>query len=74
MRTKDLITEANSLPIDEKVILVDSLLKSFNNPVSGVDQEWTRLAKKRLSDLYSKKIKFIPGDLVFSRIQKKFSK
>lgn len=73
MRTKDLIEEAISLPVEERAIVVDSLLKSLNPPESDIDKKWADVAKQRLSELRSGEVKAIPGDEVFSKIWNKYS-
>ena len=71
MKTKDLIAEANSLPIDERALIVDSLLKSLNTPEKDIDKEWSKVAKKRLSEMRSGNVKSIPGKEVFDKILKR---
>ena len=67
MKTKDLITEAISLPIEERTIVVDSILKSINQPEAQIDKIWTKTAKQRLHDLRSGKIKSIFVSLIAAR-------
>jgi len=74
MKTKDLIAEATSLPIDERALLIDTLLKSINAPEITIDREWVKIAKKRLAELLSGTVKSIPGKIVFDKIRRKFSK
>ncbi|OFY62412.1 MAG: addiction module protein [Bacteroidetes bacterium RIFCSPLOWO2_02_FULL_36_8] len=74
MKTKDLISEANFLPVEERALIVDSLLLSFNSTYTDIESEWSKVAKKRLSELRSGIIKSIPGEVVFDKIQRKFSK
>ncbi|MBW1800123.1 MAG: addiction module protein [Deltaproteobacteria bacterium] len=50
-KTQDLIDEAISLPIEERAILVDSLLCSMNPSSEENDQKWASEAKKRLEEL-----------------------
>jgi putative addiction module component (TIGR02574 family) len=73
MKTKDVIAEAISLPIEERVIVVDSLLKSINPPELDIDKKWLAVAKKRLAELRSGKVEAIPGDEVFKKVWKRFS-
>jgi putative addiction module component (TIGR02574 family) len=73
MKTKDLIAEAISLPVEERAMVVDSILKSLNPPESDIDQQWAAVAKQRLKELRSGAVEAIPGDEVFKRIWKRFS-
>lgn len=73
MKTKDLIAEAISLPVEERALVVDSLLRSLNPPESNIDKKWARVAKRRLSELRSGQVEALPGDEVFARIWKRFS-
>lgn len=74
MNTKTLITEAVSLPVEERAILVDSLLKSLNQPEAEIDRKWAVVARRRLSQLKSGQTKPISGDEVFSKIWTRFDK
>ena len=71
---KELIIEATSLPVEERAIIVDSLLRSLNPLSEDIVRKWTIVAKRRLEELRSGKVKTIPGDEVFVRIWKRFSK
>jgi len=74
MNTKQLIDEAVSLPVEERALVVDSLLRSLNQPESAIDKEWAEEAKRRLADLRSGDVKAVPGDDVFARIWGKLEK
>jgi putative addiction module component (TIGR02574 family) len=73
MKTKDLIAEVISLPVEERAIVVDSLLKSLNPPESDIDQKWAAVAQRRLKELKSGEVAAIPGDDVFKKIWQSFS-
>ncbi|MBI5142284.1 MAG: addiction module protein [Nitrospirae bacterium] len=73
MKTKDLILEANSLPIEDRVMVVDSLLKSLNPPEAEIDRKWADVAKRRLAELRSGEVRAIPGDEVFAKIWSRFA-
>jgi len=64
--------EAISLPIEERMMMVDCLLKSLNPPDPEIDQKWGSLARRRLEDLRSGRVQGIPGDEVFDSIWKQF--
>ncbi len=73
MKTKKLIDEALSLPVKERALVVDSLLRSLNPPDFEIDNKWIVVAKKRLTELRIGKVKPVPGDEVFKKIWKRFS-
>ncbi len=68
MNTKELIDEEVSLPVEERALLVDSLLRSLNQPESEIDKEWAELAKRRLAELRSGSVEAIPGQDVFDKV------
>jgi putative addiction module component (TIGR02574 family) len=71
---KDLIQEAAALPIEERIILVDSLLRTLNVPNPDIDAEWIGVAKRRLAELRTGRVNPIPGDQVFARIRERFGR
>lgn len=73
MKTKDLIAEVIDLPIEERAMVVDLILKSLNPTQSDLDEKWAAVAKRRLKELRSGEVKGIPGDDVFQRTWEKFS-
>jgi putative addiction module component (TIGR02574 family) len=72
--TKKLIEEVLSLPVDERARIATTLLESLNVPNPAIDKKWAAVAKRRLEELRSGKVKPISGDEVFERVQKRFSK
>jgi putative addiction module component (TIGR02574 family) len=69
-----IIEQALSLPVEERALIADSLLRSLNVPDTAIDTKWTEVAKRRLQELRSVKVKPIPGDEVFSEVLKRFAK
>lgn len=63
---KEIIQEAAYLPVEERVMVVDSLLRTLNPPDTGIEREWATVAKRRLAELRSGRVKAIPGDEVFT--------
>jgi putative addiction module component (TIGR02574 family) len=74
MTTVKLIEEALSLPVEERALIADSLLRSLNAPDIAIDTKWTEAAKRRLQELRSGKVKPISGDEVFFEVLKRFAK
>jgi hypothetical protein len=65
----DIIQEAAELPVEERVIVVDSILRTLNPPNPEVDKEWATVARRRLEELRSGRIRPVPGDHVFAKIK-----
>lgn len=72
MNTKELINEAVLLPVEERAVVVDSLLKSLNAPELKIDKQWATVALERLAQMRSGKVEAVPGEDVFARIWKRF--
>ena len=72
--TKEIIREAATLPVEERAIVVDSLLRTLNSPNAEIDKAWVRIAQRRLVDLRSGRVQPVPGDQVFSRIKERFAR
>ncbi len=70
--TKGLIDEATSLPIDERILVVDALLKTINSPNPEVDSIWANTARQRLDALRSGAVRGVPAEEVFARIRGRF--
>jgi putative addiction module component (TIGR02574 family) len=71
---KEIIEEAASLPVEERVVVIDSLLQTINPPVAEIEAEWIKVAKRRLAELRSGQVKAIPGNEVFAKIHRRFEK
>jgi putative addiction module component (TIGR02574 family) len=71
---KEIIRDAESLPVEERAKLVDSLLRSLNPTDAAVDRKWVAVAKRRLAELQSGKVKAVPADVVIREVQKRFGK
>jgi len=74
MKTADLLNEAASLPLEERVRLVDSLLQTLNPVDESVAAAWLATARRRLDDLDSDRVKAVPCDKVFENVRRHFGK
>lgn len=74
MKTKELIDEAVSLPVEERALVIDSLLRSLNQPESEIDRKWIAVAQRRLTEMRSGTVDAVPGEEVFEKIWKRFDK
>ena len=74
MSINNIIDEVLTLPVEERALIADSLLRSLNKPDKSIDAKWTETAKRRLEELRSGKVKPVSGEEVFAKIIKRFSK
>nr|QLG20499.1 hypothetical protein [uncultured bacterium] len=71
MKVTDLMTEAASLPVEERARLVDSLLQTLNPPDEANTSAWLAVARRRLDDLDTGRVKAIPGEEVLERVRRR---
>ncbi|OGQ98982.1 MAG: addiction module protein [Deltaproteobacteria bacterium RIFOXYD12_FULL_55_16] len=68
-----IIQEVESLPVEDRILVVDSLLRTLNTPDPEIDRKWAALAERRLQDLRSGLVKSVDGEEVFTRIRERFA-
>jgi putative addiction module component (TIGR02574 family) len=73
-KTTQLIEMAETLPIDEKAMLVDRLLDSMYPRQKEIDELWKVETERRVEEVRSGKVKTIPGVEVFAEIERRFGK
>lgn len=71
---KKIIDDAVLLPVEERVLVVDSLLRSLNQPQSEIDRQWVKVAQARLQELRSGAVTPVSGQDVFERINIRFAR
>lgn len=71
MNTAELITEAASLPLEERARLVDSLLQTLNPVDDSTTTAWLAVARRRLDEMRSGGVEPIPGDAVFEKVRRR---
>jgi putative addiction module component (TIGR02574 family) len=71
--TAELIREVESLPVEERTFVVDSLLRTLNPPDPEIDKKWSVVVKRRLAELRSGRVKSVPGEEVFAKIRQRFA-
>ena len=70
-----MIEEITALPVEERVMIIDSLLRSLNQPESETDKKWIATAQQRLMEMRAGSVNTaIPGNQVFDRIWQRFQK
>ncbi len=73
MKADELMSMADSLPVDIKTQLIDKLLNSLNPTLKEIDELWKTEAEKRVEEIKNSKVKPLPGEEVFTEIRKKIS-
>jgi len=72
---EEIYEQALSLPINDRLALIDKLLISTNLPTQeAIDKAWSQEVERRSQELDSGAAKLIPGEEVFEKIKKRFSK
>ena len=74
MDKQTLIDEAISLPVEDRVMVVDCILRSLNPTDAKIDREWARVAEQRLEDLRTGKVVAVPAEEVFARIRERLGR
>jgi hypothetical protein len=72
MNTKEFIEIATSLPIEERILVLDQILKSMNEIDPEMEKEWIEIADKRWLDIKSGKTQGVDGQEVFKKMWNKF--
>jgi putative addiction module component (TIGR02574 family) len=74
IKTNELISMVESLPVDIKTKLVEKILDSLHPSQKEIDELWAKEAENRVSDIKTGKVKTIPGEEVFRDINRKLAK
>ena len=69
----EIIHEVESFPVEERTFIFDSLLRILNPPDREIDRKWAVVAKSRLDDLRSGRVRAIPGEEVFAKVSRQFA-
>lgn len=72
IKTDELISEAISLPVDIRTLLLNKLLESLHPTKKEIDELWAKEAAARVEDIKTGKVKTIPGEEIFKEIRDKF--
>jgi len=69
---REIIQEASSLPVEDRALIIDSLMKTMNQPDNDIDRVWGAVSRQRLDDLRSGKVHGVPGEEVIARFHQRF--
>jgi len=74
LSTEQLIQQIESLPVEGRAKVIDSLLQSMNQPDSDTDALWVVQARRRLDELRTGRVKGVPAEEVFEKARQRFDK
>ena len=70
-KSQALLEEVDSLPIDQRLTMVDQLLRSLHGTDSSNDRKWLIEANKRLRDIKSGRVKTVSGREVLAEARRR---
>ncbi|HGY55888.1 MAG TPA: addiction module protein [Caldithrix abyssi] len=65
MSIEEIIKEALKLKADERFLIIESIIKSLDEPDKKLDEIWAKEAEKRLKAYRRGELKGIPMDEIF---------
>lgn len=74
MSANKLMSEVAELPVEQRVLVADSILRGLHSPEPEIEKLWTATASRRLEEIQSGKVVPVNGDEVLSRLVKRVSK
>ena len=69
-----LIDEASILPVEERIFVVDSLLRTLNSVDDEIGTAWVAVAERRREELHSGRVRGIPAEDVFEEARRRVEK
>ena len=73
MTSKRLIKEIVELPVEERIAVAESVLRSLNVPDADSDSAWVKIAVRRRHDLHEGRIDSVPLEAVKESVARRFS-
>lgn len=65
---EDLAAQALSLPPEDRALLLERLIASFE-PKSPAQKAWAKLAERRREDVRAGVVRLLPGDEALARVR-----
>lgn len=72
MTMKEIMEAAASLSVEERAMVVDSILRSLSPPDPDTDSKWAAVAQRRLGERRSGAVEANAGDEVFEKVWKRY--
>ena len=71
---KEIIEDASALPVEERALVAESLLRSLNSPDAEMDKVWSAVAGRRLAELRAGRVVAVPSEQVLARVRERFAR
>jgi putative addiction module component (TIGR02574 family) len=72
--TNTIIEQVLSLPVDDRIGMIERLLLSLNLPTqTEIDRQWATEAERRIQEIECRTVKLVPGEQVFDKIRRKYA-
>ena len=65
-----MIEQIASYPVEDRVMMANAIIESLNGIDPDVDAAWGAVARRRMKELRSGKVRGVPASRVFSRARK----
>ena len=65
---------AKAMPLEDRAEIVDSLLESMQPTDARIDELWKQEVERRIAKYEAGGVELVPGEVVFERIKRRFSK
>ncbi len=66
---EEIIKKASGLPVEDRIMIVETLLKGLNNTTQEIDGAWIALARKRREDIHSGSVEPVSIDNVYEKFK-----
>jgi hypothetical protein len=68
----EIIEEAQCLSVEDRALVIDSLLRTIDPPLADAESEWLEVAQRRLAEFRSGQVEAVSGSEVFAKINGRF--
>ena len=73
-KTDELMLMVESLPIDIKTKLIETILNSLHPSQKEIDRLWAEEAERRVKEIKSAKVRTVSSEEVFEGVKRRYNK
>lgn len=71
-KVESIILDAQSLPPEDRIRIVDSLLQSIAPSDPEIERAWLAESRRRLNEIESGNVETVPLEVVMARLRERF--